>query len=149
MVTRGGRKEAKENKFDTDLWRNKPHLVVFFFNQQKQKLYMVVGELYKRFETHTGGSYYLFSPKKWTNKMTFVTDHMAASLICHTPGKGLEVASPPGKEQRSQVPILWLKHTWQMKPCKWRSNFKCYSHKRKPNGWETIQHRTKDIAWFR
>lgn len=49
---------------------------------------MVVGELYKRFKTHLGSSYYLVSPEN--NQPNDLCDcHMAALWTCHTPGKGL------------------------------------------------------------
>lgn len=55
---------------------------------------MVVGELYKNFKTQIGGSCYLLSQKKLTNKVPLVTDHVAASLACHAPGEGARGGLP-------------------------------------------------------
>lgn len=55
---------------------------------------MVVGELYKNFKTQIGGSYYLLSQKKLTNKVPLVTDPVAASLTFHAPGEGARGGLP-------------------------------------------------------
>lgn len=65
-----------------------------FFISKKQKFYMVAGELYKKFKTHTGRSCYLLPQKTLTSKMTFGTGHMTASWTRHIPREGGEVASP-------------------------------------------------------
>lgn len=112
---------------------------------------MVAGQLYKKFKTQIGGFCYLLSRKKLTNKMMFVSDHMAVSLTWPHPRRGGWRRPPLLREEQRWVyqgSTLQSVCTWQMKLCKWSSNYKHYSKKRKTNDWNLIKRRMRDTACF-